>query len=157
MSKQNSFCEIIDLIVKEDSRFDKEVYHFVRNALDYTIKELNQNGTEADSNKRHVSGKQLLTGIRAYALEQYGPMSKVLLEHWGVKKCSHFGNIVFNLVKYEILGKTSKDSEEDFHEGYDFWEAFVKPFLPERKQNANSRKSKKTSKVRKTNGLENLE
>ena len=32
-----------------------------------------------------------------------------------------------------LLGKTDKDSKEDFGGGYDFDDMFVKPFLPSKK------------------------
>jgi len=34
------------------------------------------------------------------------------------------------MVEHDLLGKTSEDSREDFKGGYDFAEAFRKPFLP---------------------------
>jgi hypothetical protein len=35
-----------------------------------------------------------------------------------------------------LLAKTKNDSRSDFEEGYDFYEAFRKPFLPPSKQAA---------------------
>ena len=37
---------------------------------------------------------------------------------------------MFNMVEIASLGKTDKDSREDFANGYDFEDAFRKPFLP---------------------------
>jgi uncharacterized repeat protein (TIGR04138 family) len=63
-------------------------------------------------------------------LEQFGPLSKRVLAEWGIHSCIDFGHIVFNLVEEGLLGKTENDSLEDFSEGYDFCEAFEKPFQP---------------------------
>ena len=93
------------------------------------MKSLHEEGQLEQGN--HLSGQQLLEGIRLYAIEQYGPMARSVLESWGVKHCSDFGNIVFNLVACRVLGKTESDSPEDFNDGYDFEAAFDLPFRPE--------------------------
>lgn len=121
------FSEVVDLVIKDDSRFGKGAYYFVRKALDFTVKELSEDKTRSS---HHVSGQELLEGIRKYALDQYGPLTLTVLKDWNVKRCSDFGAIVFNLVDYGVLGKTDTDRREDFKEGYDFKDAFVRPFQP---------------------------
>lgn len=79
----------------------------------------------------HISGKVLLEGLRAYALDQYGPMTKTVLDYWGVESCRDVGQVVFDLVNYGVLGKTDQDRLEDFDDGYDFADAFEKPFCPD--------------------------
>jgi uncharacterized repeat protein (TIGR04138 family) len=128
MSKQN-FVEVIDEILRKDARFDRDAYLFVREGLDFTVKMLKKN-PQAPPVQRHVSGPELLDGLRKFALEQFGPMSKTVLQHWGVKQCEDFGDIVFNMVETGLLGKTEQDSRDDFKGGYDFDEAFVRPFEP---------------------------
>src|SRR5512139_1252700 len=124
MQKIN-FNEAVQQIVAQDLRYDRDAYQFVREGLDYTIK-LHKKATPPTP--QHVSGQELLEGIRQYALEQFGPLSKTVLEHWGVRRCEDFGEIVFNLVGKGVLGKTEQDSRADFKGGYDFDEAFVHPF-----------------------------
>ena len=126
MSKD--FGEVIALVRKEDPRFEAGAYFFVRQALDYTLRRLKSG--ERQRTGSHVSGGELLEGIRDYALEQYGPMAKTLLDAWNVKTCEDFGSIVFHLVDFGVLGKTENDSEEDFRACYTFEEAFEHPFLP---------------------------
>ena len=41
--------------------------------------------------------------------------------------------MVFNLIGAGIFGKTEEDSIEDFKNVFDFHEAFVKPFEPEKR------------------------
>lgn len=121
------FSQVVDLVLKDDARYGKGAYYFVRKALDYTVNDL-KGDEERTSN--HVSGQELLEGIRKYALDQYGPLALTVLANWNVKQCSDFGNIVFNLVDFGVLGKTEQDQREDFLNGYDFNEVFLQPFRP---------------------------
>ena len=121
------FSQVVDLVLKDDSRYGKGAYYFVRKALDYTVKNLK--GDEKRTSN-HVSGQELLEGIRKYALDQYGPLALTVLTNWNVRKCSDFGDIVFNLVDFGVLGKTEQDQREDFLNGYDFKEVFLQPFRP---------------------------
>jgi uncharacterized repeat protein (TIGR04138 family) len=126
------FSEIVDLICREDPRFDRRAYTFIRQALDHTVKELRKRQPERTSRSQHVTGAELLAGIRDFALEQYGPLTKTVLNSWGLTRCSDFGDLVFNLIDYNVFSKTDSDRREDFAEIYDFEEAFVKPFVPAR-------------------------
>jgi uncharacterized repeat protein (TIGR04138 family) len=136
----SNFDETLDQIVQKDSRYHRDAYGFVREALEYTQKLVQK--TERDERKQpsrqHVSGQELLEGIRACALEQFGPMALTLFEEWGVRRCEDFGEIVFNLVESGQLGKTENDSREDFKGGYSFEEAFRKPFQPAARREAAS-------------------
>ncbi len=78
--------------------------------------------------KKHVTGKQLLEGIKELALKRFGALAKMVFEHWGVRETIDFGNIVFNMVEEGILSKTEEDSIEDFRNVYDFEEVFVKNY-----------------------------
>lgn len=129
--QEHEFAEVIELIRKEDPRFGKGAYFFIRQALDYTIRRREEKKMKAES--RHVGGPELLDGIREFALEQYGPMARTLFSEWNVGECRHFGEIVFQLVDYGVLGKTDDDKLEDFCDGYDFDEAFAEPFRPNKK------------------------
>lgn len=124
------FNEIVSLICKEDTRFDRKAYDFVRLGLDHTVKEFKKKDVAKGARSRHVTGQELLEGLRIYALDQYGPLTKTVLNNWGVKRCSDFGDIVFNLIEYNVFSKTENDRREDFTGVYTFEEAFVKPFLP---------------------------
>ncbi len=121
------FSEVVDLVIKDDSRFGKGAYYFVRKALDFTVKELGEDETRSS---HHVSGQELLEGIRKYALDQYGPLTLTVFKDWNIKRCRDFGDIVFNLVDYGVLGKTETDQREDFEGGYDFKSAFLEPYVP---------------------------
>ena len=122
-----NFEEVVDRIVEKDTRYTRDAYLFLREALDHTQKTIPK---KAKGAVRHVTGKELLNGIREYGLAQFGPMTLSLFNEWGIHRCEDWGEIVFNLVETEALSKTETDTRADFQGGYDFVEAFRKPFLP---------------------------
>jgi len=132
------FAEIVTLICKEDPRFDRRAYDFVRLGLDQTVKDLRKKDVSRAERSRHVTGAELLEGLRGFALDQFGPLAKTVLNAWGVCKCRDFGDIVFNLIEYNVFSKTENDRREDFGDVFDFDEAFVKPFQPARRSRGTS-------------------
>ena len=125
--QNQSFEEVLDELVADDPRYQRDAYHFVREGLDYTQQQISKG---EEGKVRHVSGQELLVGLRGYALEQFGPMALMVLTEWGIWRCEDFGEMVFNMVEHELLARTEEDSREDFKGGYDFLDAFRKPFLP---------------------------
>jgi uncharacterized repeat protein (TIGR04138 family) len=91
-----SFEEALALIQAKDPRYQREAYLFVREALDHTQKSIVK---ETRGNLRHVTGQELLAGIRDLALTQFGPMAMTVLDEWGIHSCGDFGEIVFNMVE----------------------------------------------------------
>jgi uncharacterized repeat protein (TIGR04138 family) len=136
--QQPDFTEIVALICREDGRYDRRAYDFVRLGLDQTVKDLRKKEAGRAAGSRHVSGAELLDGLRAYALDQFGPLAKTVLNAWGVRRCRDFGEIVFNLIEYKVFSKTENDRKEDFADIYDFDDAFVKPFQPARRSRGQS-------------------
>ena len=124
------FDEIVELICREDPRFDRRAYSFMRHGLDHTVKELKKRDSDRAHKSLHVSGPELLEGLRAYALDQFGPLALTVLNGWGIRACTDFGEIVFSLIEYRVFSKTENDRLEDFSNVYSFEDAFVKPFLP---------------------------
>jgi uncharacterized repeat protein (TIGR04138 family) len=51
-----------------------------------------------------------------------------------VKRCRDFGDIVFNLIEYNVFAKTESDRPEDFSDVYSFEDAFVKPYQPAKRR-----------------------
>jgi len=132
-----NFDELVETVLAQDPRFARDAYHFTREALDFTQKlvtHVHKNGM-----CHHVTGQELLEGIRQYALQQYGPMTVTVFEEWGVNHCRDFGEIVFNMVESGLLQKTETDTRNDFQQGYDFTAAFRKPFWPESKLNSKAK------------------
>jgi uncharacterized repeat protein (TIGR04138 family) len=130
-------------LLKDDRRYKIDAYVFVFDALNYAHSHLGMGAprtseseepeTEADEGseeiaeeggskeaERHLTGQQLCEAIRQYALEQYGYMAQCVLNSWGVKSTSDFGEIVFNLISIGQMRKTSEDQREDFDDVFDF-------------------------------------
>lgn len=125
------FEEVLEKILVQDKRYDRDAYLFLREALDYTQKSV---GKHRRDGVQHVSGGELLAGIRNAAIDQFGPMVPTVFSEWGIRSCEDFGEMVFLLVEYNVLAKTENDSREDFKSGYDFYDAFCRPYLPTQKQ-----------------------
>jgi uncharacterized repeat protein (TIGR04138 family) len=128
------FAEALDSIVASDPRYQRDAYVFLRDALDFTTK---QQKKVKGATVRHVTGPELLGGVRQYALKEFGPLVITVFDNWGIHSGEDIGNMVFNLIGAGIFGKTEEDSIEDFKNVYDFEEAFVKPFAPEKPTGAN--------------------
>jgi len=110
----------LDRIIVRDARYKPEAYLFVHDALGHAWSRLDQ--------RRHVTGRELLDGIKDLALKRYGPMARAVLNSWGVHTTDDFGAIVFNLVDAGLLSKTEEDRVEDFHAVYDFDDVFVRAY-----------------------------
>ncbi len=119
------FDEIIEKIATADPRYHRDAYTFLREALEFTQGLICKKGE-----MRHITGQELLGGIRDYALSEFGPMAVTVLEEWGIRSTADFGEMVFNMIEHNLLAKTDKDTREDFKEIYDFTVVFRKPFLP---------------------------
>lgn len=120
--KGEEVIELMQNILRSDPRYTADAYAFVRASLDFTVRQLDT--------PRHIDGKELLIGIRDFALKEFGPMALTVLADWGITRTEDVGEIVFNLVENGLLGKTEEDSRADFANGYDFNEVFRRPFEP---------------------------
>ncbi|HOY10288.1 MAG TPA: hypothetical protein PLB05_09485 [Candidatus Omnitrophota bacterium] len=107
-------------ICERDPRYKDDAYEFVLEALSYTQKRLRRS--------RHVTGKELLEGIKDLLIEKFGPLTLTVLQHWGIKTTEDFGYIVFNMVEKKILSKTEEDNIESFKDVYDFEAVFNKRY-----------------------------
>jgi len=123
-------------VVRRDPRYAYEAYEFTFAALAHTQKllgkvpppEAAEAGGEAVSATQpsyHVSGRQLLEGVRDFALQQFGLMARTVFRLWGINCTDDFGEIVFNLVEAGLMSKTNEDNRVDFHAVFDLDEALV--------------------------------
>ena len=110
------FYTLIDQICDADPRYKSDAYEFLMEALAYTQKKFKRS--------KHVSGEELLEGIKQFLMHRFGPLTLLVLKHWGINRTEDFGHIVFNLVNNKILSKDSEDNIDSFQNGYDFHEVF---------------------------------
>lgn len=106
----------LDAICRRDRRYKPEAHLFVLAGLHATVSHLPE--------PRHVTGQELVEGLRVYGLDQFGPLAAQVFEHWGVRSTEDFGRIVFALVDAQLLRKTEEDSLKDFEGLYEFAAAF---------------------------------
>lgn len=122
-------------LLARDRRYHRDAYLFVFEALRHAqqVLGLGRGGRTSDPDdeaERHVTGQQLCSAIRDYAVRQYGVLAKNVLNHWGVYTTRDFGEIVFNLIDAGHMKKTESDRREDFNEVFDFEDGLRDTFLP---------------------------
>ena len=129
----------IAAIVQRDPRYAYEAYEFVFAALNHSQKLLGRlpvGDPKQDSPPvatprspgQHVTGVELLNGVRDLALREFGLMARVVFRLWGINRTDDFGDIVFNLVEAGFLRKTDQDSRGDFQNVFDLDQALVREY-----------------------------
>ncbi len=116
MSDVRDFFSRLTRVIEADGRYKEEAYLFVMASLSRAVQDLKE--------PRHITGPELLDGIRFEAEQQFGPMARSVFEHWGIKNSLDFGRIVFNMVQEGILSKTETDTLEDFKDDVFFDKLF---------------------------------
>jgi uncharacterized repeat protein (TIGR04138 family) len=110
-------------------KYHHDAYRFVFEALHHTQQKLKRPmATDGDDERAHITGSELLYGIRDLALERYGLLAKNVFNHWGVKSTSDFGRIVFELIERGEMRKTERDQLSDFFDVYDFEDELVQNY-----------------------------
>lgn len=107
------FTQAVGRIVETDKRYHASAYEFISGAVTYTIKRTNREKNPRGS--RHISGQELVDGALAYAVEQFGPLAPDVLESWDVTEGPDIGNIVYNMIRVELLSASPEDSRTDFN------------------------------------------
>ncbi len=118
-------------IVRADGRYACEAYDFVLAAIEYTARALGRvpaEGATEDDPANHVSGRELLFGIRDFALREFGLMARTVFRMWGINGTADFGAIVFNLIEARVISKTPGDDRRDFHDVYDLDKELVRDY-----------------------------
>jgi uncharacterized repeat protein (TIGR04138 family) len=118
-----SFGEALDFIQMVDARYHREAYFFIREALDFTQERMKKNRRGS----HHVTGRELLEGIRELALQKFGPMACMVFQEWGINSCQDFGEVVFNMVE---LGGPHSFARDDFKDLPAFAACLAQPLEP---------------------------
>jgi len=116
------FLEKVRAVAREQEKYDLQAYLFVFQALEFTLKRIGK--------RRHVSGAELLEGIRDFALLNFGAMGEAVFRQWGLESSMDFGRIVFALVEADLMSKTDTDDMSDFSGGFDFHKTFGEEYVP---------------------------
>ena len=125
----------LKMLLQEDPRYTVEAYEFVRDALAYAhdvmglgVASTLEDDPEATGAERHLTGQELCEAGRRLALEQYGLMAQTVLGSWGIQATSDIGEIVYNLIRVDLMRKSPTDQREDFDDVFDFQKAFRDEF-----------------------------
>ena len=116
----------LEALVRRDTRYAYEAYEFIFAALAHTLAMMGKPEGEV-----HVSGQQLLGGVRDLAQREFGLMARTVFRLWGIDHTSDFGEIVFNLVEAGLMNKTDRDDRKDFADVYDLDEALARGYCIE--------------------------
>lgn len=108
---------------KHGRRYAEAAYFFLLEALDYTMCLLGKSRLQGEA--RHITGPELLDGIRQYAKEEFGPLAPYAFRSWGILNTEDFGALVFQMCEAGLLNKRDSDRLEDFRDGFDFRNAFA--------------------------------
>ncbi len=111
---------IMDRIRLRERRFDEHAYLFVLAALEYCQHRIEE--------RRHIGGRELALACRDLALERFGVMAGLVLEHWGVRSSADIGAVVFTLVDSGLLMSQPTDTREEFADVFDFETAFAREY-----------------------------
>ena len=66
--------------------------------------------------------------MRDLALDKFGVLARMVLEHWGVKHSANIGDVVFALVDCGLLQALPTDSRDDFVGAVDFGRSFERDY-----------------------------
>ncbi len=112
--------DVLDRLRERYPRYHETAYVFILSALHFVLERLEE--------PRHISGRELVEGVRDLAIQRFGPMARTVLEHWGIRATSDVGELVFALVEAGILIKQEEDELSDFADVFSFDEAFGKEY-----------------------------
>lgn len=115
-------------LAKRGPGYAPEAYHFVLESLEHAVRLAGRG--EREGAERHVSGQELLHGMREHAKQLFGPLAGEVWRRWGVYETLDWGKIVFLLVDAGLLNRQESDSLDDFRDGFDFDQAFVEEYKP---------------------------
>lgn len=102
--------------------FHPLAYKFVFSALRFTQEQLGRDRSSEVTG--HISGPELLDGIRLLGLQHFGMLAISVFRRWGISTTADFGRIVFELIEAGEMRKTANDQLNDFFEVYDFQKVF---------------------------------
>lgn len=111
---------IMDRIRLREPRFDERAYLFVLAALEFCQQRLPE--------RRHITGRELSLACRDLALDRFGVMARLVLEHWGVRCTGDLGDVVFTLVDLGLLMSQPSDTRDEFADVFDFDQAFQREY-----------------------------
>jgi uncharacterized repeat protein (TIGR04138 family) len=115
--------------VTRSSSYHPNAFKFVYSALRFTQEQLGRDRRSEVSG--HITGPELLEGLRKLALQHFGMLSISVFRNWGVTSTADFGHIVFEMIEAGEMRRTPHDQLSDFFDIYDFEKAFGVDYAPD--------------------------
>lgn len=111
-------------------RFHPQAYLFVTEALRLAQELLGREpGAEpVEEDSAHISGRELLDGVRVLGQRQFGMLAPSVFKAWGIESTEDVGHIVFELVERGELRKTDQDQISDFRDVFSFETVFQQEY-----------------------------
>lgn len=108
------------------STYHPNAFKFVYSALRFSQEQLGRDRRSEFSG--HISGPELLDGMRLLALQHFGMLSVQVFKSWGVTSTDDIGHIVFEMIDAGEMRRTPHDQLSDFFGVYDFEKAFCEDY-----------------------------
>lgn len=108
------------------SSYHPNAFKFVYSALKFTQEQLGRDRSSEATG--HISGPELLDGIRKLALQHFGVLTICVFKSWGVTTTDDFGHIVFEMIDAGEMRRTPHDQLADFFAVYDFPKVFLEDY-----------------------------
>jgi uncharacterized repeat protein (TIGR04138 family) len=123
-------------MLRRKTRYHVDATEFVFDALRHTQERLGRaveskaesRLQDLDDEQFHITGQELLHGIREFALQRFGLMARLVFASWNVTCTEDFGRIVFELVEQGRMRKTERDQLDDFAGVYEFEQALDRDY-----------------------------
>lgn len=120
-----SFEAAVERLVQQYPRWKAEGYYFLRTAMDAAAERF-----AASRAEKHLSAEELYMSCCACALDDYGPLARLVLESWGIATCSDIGALVYNLIDAGVFSAQPGDTREQFDALPPLADVLDSPYLP---------------------------
>ena len=107
-------------------KFHAHAYDFVFSAMRFTQENLGRNRSSEQFG--HITGPELLDGVRELGLRHFGMLAIPVFSRWGIRSTDDFGRIVFELIERGEMRKTDDDHLTDYQGVYDFRKVFYEEY-----------------------------
>ncbi len=119
---------LVQYMAAEEIDFEEIAERHAAGELDPALAAAIEEAGGLDKLNRNVSGEDLCWALREFAMRRWGGLARLVLRRWNITRTDDFGNIVFTLVKHNLMQKEAHDTIDHFKDVYDFEEAFDKSF-----------------------------
>lgn len=119
------FEDAVDAIMEKHPEYAPDAYGFMRSALESASRRFGKTSAAP-----HLSAEELYLGFCAYALEEYGPLAKAVMEHWNVQSSADVGAIVYNLIEVGVFARQESDTQAQFEHLRPMSEILDEPYAP---------------------------